>query len=497
VLPKAVAETQLRDDRGLPGAAALVNPAGVAGASEVFDLVGADGNDYNYGVAACVRSGLPAGCDMSPVDINEVGVRYRVDDSDDSGPAPRDLLEFAVTLWDAPYRASQAPAEVRIYIDADADGADDFVVFNGDATLDDMDGRSTVFVMNLADGVVQPQHFVDATFNSQNFILPVELAAIGAAPGRPLRFSVFAYNAYWHRQLWDCAPKQDFLCAGAFQYTPGVARFAVPAAQQSFVLSPTTAITVTWTSSPAADAASPAQTGLLFLHRAAHAGRESDHLVLAPPYLPATAVVLQVAPALETGAAGAYTLTAIVAITGAGRTAAPAAGREVFFTEGTFTAALNGAGAATFRTAVATGTGAVAYTLDFTGVAAPTMALLHLGPPGAAGPVHAWLWDATGVYAPARLPATGTFTPTAALYAQMLQGNVSVTVYGVDAPAGALSASIAPTPSVITDAQGVATLRWTPATPGKHAIYAVSGASGAVAAVAVTGKMFLPLIEVR
>jgi len=492
-LPRAAAETQLGGARGQPGAVSLVNPApGVAGVTEVFDLVTADGNDYHYVVGDCARLGLPPGCDLSPVDIHAVGVRHRLESG---GGAPVDVLEFAVTLWDEPHRASQTPAEVRIYIDADADGRDDYVVFNRDAAGDLSDGRSAVFVMNLAEGVARPHRFVDGAFNSQNTILPVELAAIGAAPGQPLRFSVFVYSTRGTVRLWDCAPKVGFLCTGAHAITPGAPRFAVPAGQRTLTVPAAGAVDLAWTSSPEGDAATPAQIGLLFLHRNAHVGRESDPLLIAPPYLPAAAVALAPAPELVAGAA--HLLTATVTITGAGKAAAPAVGHEVFFTEGVFTAELTGGaggGQATFRRDPATG--AVRYTLDFTGVTTPTMALLHLGAAGTNGPAHFWLWDVTGANAPRRLPATGVFTPTAAFYSQMLQGNLYVNVHSAAEGTG-LRGQMARTPSAFTDGQGVAALLWRATRPGAHTIYAVAGPGGDAIQVAVIAKMFLPLVELQ
>jgi len=500
-LPKAVAETHIGAARGLPGAVSLVNTAqGVAGLTEVFDLLAADGNDYHYTVGDCAGRILPPGCDTSPIDIKEVGVRFR---PAAPGEETGGLLEFAVTLWDEPHRASQAPAEFRIYIDADADGADDYALFNSDAARDYSDGRSAVFVMNLAEGVARRQGYVDSTFNSQNYILPVGAAAVGAIPGQPLRFSVYAYNGQWQRQLWDCAPKQGFLCSGAYQYTPGMARFDLPVAQRTLVVPAAGATSVAWASSPEADAASPAQVGLLLLHRNAASGRESDHVIIAPPFLPAASVALQVTP-LADGAT--YTLTATVMIAGAGKTPTPAVGHEVFFTEGEFRAPLRralaaenaetaDAGLAAFRRNPITG--AVHYTLEFSGVATPTMALLHVGAPGENGPMQRWLWDATGANAPRRLPATGIFTPTQALYSQLLQGNLYVQVHSADPTGAGLRGQIERTPSAFTDDQGVATLRWLPSSAGEHTIQAVSGPGGDVFEVAVLARMFLPLIELR
>jgi hypothetical protein len=136
--------------------------------------------------------------------IYEVGVRAYTD------TVPFDFLEFAVTIWDDPYRAGQYPPEFDIYIDSNADGTDDYVIFNGDLTLNASDGRNVVFLVDLNVGVAQPWYFIDATFNSQNFILPMDAASIGVTPGQPFRFSVFAFDAYFTaicgtvRPRWQC-----------------------------------------------------------------------------------------------------------------------------------------------------------------------------------------------------------------------------------------------------------------------------------------------------
>jgi hypothetical protein len=204
VLPKAAAEIAVNATSLTAGTGVLVNASpGVEGATDIFSLVEVDGNDYNYVVGDCTSIDLPPGCNQSPVDIHEVGVRAYTD------TVPYDLLEFAVTIWDEPYRAGQYPPEIDIYIDSDADGTDDYVIFNGDLARDGSDGRTIVFLADLATNAVAPWYFIDATFNSQNFILPMDAAAIGVTPGQPFRFSVFTFDAYFTGDLWDCAPKVD------------------------------------------------------------------------------------------------------------------------------------------------------------------------------------------------------------------------------------------------------------------------------------------------
>jgi minor extracellular serine protease Vpr len=503
VLPKAAADTQVGLGRGMPGFGALVNSSpGVEGYSDIFSLVEADGNDYHYVVGDCGSIGLPPGCNVSAVDIKEVGVRSYSD------LAVHDFLDFAVTIWDEPYRAGQYPPEFDIYIDSNADGVDDYVIFNGDLTLNASDGRNVVFLVDLNVGVAQPWYFIDATFNSQNYILPMDAASIGVTPGQPFRFSVFAFDAYFTGELWDCAPKIGFACAGAYQYTPGAARFNVPEDQLFPTVPPQGQVEFNWTSSPESDMASPSQTGLLFLHRNAHVGRESEHIMIAPPYYPATSVSLSVQPTTTLPLGEAFTLNATVEISGAGKATMPAVGHEVFFTDGLFTADLKGenevpvpvtttaTGAATF--VVNPLTGAVNYTLNFTGVTSATMAHVHLGAAGTNGPVQFWLWDPAGVQATSDLPATGVFTPTLAQVSQWLQGNMYVNVHSAANPGGEIRGQIEGAHSAFTNDQGVATWTWAPATMGVHTIFAISGLNFDFATVQVTApvnKVLLPIIE--
>ena len=72
--------------------------------------------------------------------------------------------------------------------------------------------------------------------------------------------------------------------------------------------------------------ASPSQTGLLFLHRNAHVGRESEHILLAPPYLPATSVSLSVAPTTTLPLGVPFTLSATVEISAPTKALVPAVG---------------------------------------------------------------------------------------------------------------------------------------------------------------------------
>ncbi|MBP1468693.1 S8 family serine peptidase, partial [Candidatus Chloroploca sp. M-50] len=275
VLPKAVADVSL-GTTSWPSETTVLNNASsvITGPVDIFDLIVADANDYGFTVGDC------AGCNLSPVDLKELGVRAT------SVVSPNDFLEFGVTIWDNPYRASQYPVAIEIYIDGNNDGTDDYVIFNADLALNASDGRNVVFVFDLSDNSLFPVYFIDSTFNTQNFILPMDAALVGVTPGQPFSFRVFLFDAYFGGSAWDCAPKVNGVCTGKYQYTPGLSRYAIPEADRFVDVPPGGSVNVAWTSSPEGAAASPSQTGLLFMYRRALVGGESDHVLKLNTYLP-------------------------------------------------------------------------------------------------------------------------------------------------------------------------------------------------------------------
>jgi hypothetical protein len=225
-------------------------------------------------VGNCWSLGAGPGCNMSPVDMKEIGVRDWNYDMTGDG-VPETYVEFGITVWDKPYRSSQAPAEFDIYIDANRDGTDDYVVFNGDMALNYSDGRNATFVYNLSTGAATAYFFTDRTFNSQNWILTAPAAAIGLAPGQQFDFYVLAFDAWFGGPLWDASP-----FVGAHTYTVGAPRLDVGEANLFPTIDPGAELNLPFIT--AADpAASPSQVGFLFMYREAPVGGESS--VFIPP----------------------------------------------------------------------------------------------------------------------------------------------------------------------------------------------------------------------
>lgn len=302
VLPKKAAQTYVA--RATSRSVRLRNPAHYKpGDTDVFALVDISPNNCEIVAGgACVEEdyvpGILPGINATAIDLHEIGVRsYIVPGLYDAYGLPEapfgapddEVIEFGITVYDAPYRASHNyPVEFDIYVDADRDGVDDYIVFNADQAFFD-DGRNAVFVLDInpsddaLDGTpaLQPYFFSATNFNSQNWILPVPAAAIGVAGNRPFDFFVIAFDNYFTGDLWDCSPFNGGACGGAYhtfqtglpKYRPVTNSLQVPA-RGSYTLPYSTS---TWQA-----AASPSQIGLLFMYRDAEVGRESDSVILDP-----------------------------------------------------------------------------------------------------------------------------------------------------------------------------------------------------------------------
>ncbi len=282
VLPKAAADINVT---GTNQTVTLENVAPVAASdTEVFALVERSADLYHYTVGSCALSGSGPGCNSSPVDLKEVGVRDWLWDSNGDG-TPESYVEFGLTVYDQPYRAGQYPVEFDIYVDADRNGTSDYIVFNADLALNGSDGRNAVFVYNVATKQSSAYFFTDSDFNTQNWILTVPAAAIGLAPGQQFDFYVLAFDAYFGGRPWDCSPFAGGQCGTAVHtYTVGRPRFDVGAANLSPTIPPRSQVDLAFTRPAGGFQASPSQIGFLFLHRQAPISRESS-VYLPTPWL--------------------------------------------------------------------------------------------------------------------------------------------------------------------------------------------------------------------
>jgi hypothetical protein len=242
---------------------------------------------YDYTIGNCASVGLAPGCSLSPVDINQVGIDY---DNKGTPSTSDDVLYFAITLWDKPYRAGQLPAEFDLYMDTNGDGKDDTVVFNLDQSenLTNTDGRNAVFFRHV-DSNGNPLDlptligYVQSNFDSNNYILPVPVAPLDIDPTQQLGFYVLSFDIAFGGSAYDLSPYDRYY----HLYTPTQPRFAlVNGADRAPVVNKSGSRLVRYTHTTGwTEALSGSQTGFLFLYNEAPIGKESDYVVLGDPLL--------------------------------------------------------------------------------------------------------------------------------------------------------------------------------------------------------------------
>lgn len=249
---------------------------------EIVDIAG-NCIDANY------VPGIWPGLNKSPIDIHEVGVRsYVIPGLNKAlglprapdGAIPDEVIDFAVTTYDSPYRASHNyPVKFDIFVDSNQDGLNDYVVFNADLN-NAADGRNAVFVFSFSKGTITPYFYSFTDFNSQNWILPVPAAAVGLVSTQSFNFYVQAIDSYFglvpgYDGLWDCSP---FECGKYHTYRTGILKFWPVTSSLQVPINGTYRLPFSRPSD--GDAASPSQIGFLFLYRDAKVGHESDNVTI-------------------------------------------------------------------------------------------------------------------------------------------------------------------------------------------------------------------------
>lgn len=247
VLPKKAAEvsadsTVKLNKKSGEGSFKLKNSSSVAaGDVELFALTG---TSPELADPAAGEPGSP-GSNAAIVDLAATGVR-------DGGGG---TVQFAVATYDRrtvlPY-----PAEFDIYVDANNDGTDDYVVYNAEAGGFAATGQSIVYVANLRTGAASAYYYVDAGFNTSTQILTAPLAALGITAGQTFSYSVYAFDNYFSGAMTDAIEDQTYTW-GETKYTP-TGQVTVPANGRT-----TVAVTATGSTAPSS------QTGLLLLYRTA------------------------------------------------------------------------------------------------------------------------------------------------------------------------------------------------------------------------------------
>ena len=229
--------------------------SGQVGTTEVFAQTGTSGR--------LPKNLLPGpGDNFAVIDLKAVGVRL----------ASPTALQFGVTTFGARSHPS-FPAQFRMLIDNNLDGANDFIVFNGDlgaTTTGTSDGRNAVFVQRVGTTTAQAFFFTDVDMNSANAILTVPLAAVGLTAGTQFTFTALALDNYFTGVATDAI--------GPMTFTAGTPRFAASAATVSVPAGGSAVLGITEVAGGAT--ASPSQTGLLLLQRDAIENEESDQILV-------------------------------------------------------------------------------------------------------------------------------------------------------------------------------------------------------------------------
>jgi subtilisin family serine protease len=221
----------------------------LAGANDLFALTGTS-----------PRSDTPIpgpGANFALVDLKAVGVRFFPAD---------DVVQFGIDTFGS--RAHPAyPAEIDILIDRDRDGDTDVVLFTAELGPFATDGRTVVFVDDLATPGATAFFFADAELNSGNMIMTAPMSVIGITAGTKFDFAVQAGDNYFSGLITDSIGNisADPALADPMTFTGSTPKFtgsglpdAIPAKGKA---------TLNIASVPGGALASPSQTGFLLMYR--------------------------------------------------------------------------------------------------------------------------------------------------------------------------------------------------------------------------------------
>ncbi|HNR21574.1 MAG TPA: S8 family serine peptidase [Steroidobacteraceae bacterium] len=224
-----------------------------AGVVEPFALLGTS--------ARIPRSQLPGpGENFAVVDMQALGARLVGIGGGQFG------LQVAVSTYGTRAHPSY-PAEFDVYLDVDADGVDDFVLYTAELTGFAATGQTAVYVYNLRTGTAAAYFYADTDLESGNVILTAPLSVMGASPSSQMVISALAFDNYFTGNLTDYIDGKVF--------TPGLPRFDVSAPPAAGV-APLSLTMLTVTAPEGGETASPSQEGLLFFYRDANVGLEAD-----------------------------------------------------------------------------------------------------------------------------------------------------------------------------------------------------------------------------
>ena len=189
-------------------------------------------------------------------------------------------VQFAVNLFNAASHPAY-PRRISVFIDADANGTDDFEVFTNEsgATFAG-DGRTLAFVRKIASNTGSGFFFLDADLASGNAILTIPMVAslsgagmnLALTPNTTFRYRVVVSDNYFSGSTTDSiGPMQINLANPRFFPTSDLLSVPVNGAAN-----------VTINRNAPGDAVSTSQTGLLLMYRDGKFGREADMVAVTP-----------------------------------------------------------------------------------------------------------------------------------------------------------------------------------------------------------------------
>lgn len=218
------------------------------------------------GVSAQSATAMPTyGGGQAIIDLRAVGVRP-------ASSGGQLLAQFAISTFGS--RAHPAyPAEFDVYVDANNDGIDDYVIYNSELTGFGLTGQTVVNVYNIATGTTVTKFYAAADLNSANMIYTVVAGDIGiTSPTQKFRFGVYAFDNYFTGDLTDAVTNMTHTL-GTPRYQLALESFSVPAGFAGSLP----------VSKPAGGAAaSPSQKGVLLMYTDGRSGREVDVVTITP-----------------------------------------------------------------------------------------------------------------------------------------------------------------------------------------------------------------------
>ena len=266
VLPHRAAGMEVTSTAVTASAGLVIgNPGGATTAfSEAFALTG---------TSPQISTVLPApGLNDLLLDLKAVGVRQV-----DVGGG---TLAIQIAITTHGQRSHPAyPGGFDVYIDSNADGIDDYVVYNAEQGTFASTGATLVYVLKLkpdgtADGTATAKFFADADLSSSNIVLTALAADVGITnpATQRFKFAVYAYDNYFTNAYKDVIAPMTF--------TLGLPKYRLAA--ESFGFEVGTGGVLPISTVPGGFTASPSQTGLLLLHYDGRTGRESDQVTVRP-----------------------------------------------------------------------------------------------------------------------------------------------------------------------------------------------------------------------